>query len=87
MSAIPHGTAGGYVNHGCRCDECRAAFAADMKRQRRRRAERLAGVRPKPLRSDAKSAPEHGKRSTYDWLCRCSACTAAWAEYRRRRTA
>jgi hypothetical protein len=23
-AAIPHGTAGGYVHHGCRCDRCRA---------------------------------------------------------------
>ena len=26
MSNIPHGTAGGYSNHRCRCEQCRKAW-------------------------------------------------------------
>lgn len=32
-----HGTCGGYTNHGCRCDDCRAAFADWMRGYRERR--------------------------------------------------
>lgn len=36
-----HGTAGGYTNHGCRCDDCSAAHSAYYTvDQLRREAER-----------------------------------------------
>ena len=31
---IPHGTTGGYRNHRCRCDECRAAQREALRRYR-----------------------------------------------------
>lgn len=34
-----HGTAGGYTNHRCRCDECRTAWAKAHREYVRRRAE------------------------------------------------
>lgn len=39
---IPHGTEGGYTNHGCRCPQCRAAKAEA------RRASRARGGRVEP---------------------------------------
>lgn len=39
----PHGTIGGYNNHRCRCDECRAANTRNM---RRYRDEKLTGPCP-----------------------------------------
>lgn len=32
---IPHGTFGGYTNHRCRCDLCRAANREHQRRRRR----------------------------------------------------
>lgn len=36
-SVIPHGTAGGYFNYGCRCDACRLAQRESSRRTRERR--------------------------------------------------
>lgn len=59
---------GGYTNHGCRCEVCRAAqrqYQADL---RARYAVRLA----------AGEAVPHGSSSTYtNWGCRCPECRAA----------
>lgn len=35
-----HGTAGGYINHGCRCDECRAAHASTIRLYRENQKKR-----------------------------------------------
>lgn len=75
-----HGSVNGYVNHLCRCDECRGAWRAEQRRQNAQRA--------------AKGVPDdiHGKRTTYaNWQCRCAECRAAHAAakrelYARRRT-
>jgi hypothetical protein len=41
---IPHGTAGGYTNHKCRCDECRAVWSVyNRAAKQRRRARSRAG--------------------------------------------
>jgi hypothetical protein len=64
---IPHGTQGGYTNHKCRCDECRAAWAAFCRRAKERRA---ASV-PDEL---------HGTEFGYsNYKCRCPNCTQAWS--------
>ena len=69
-----HGTVNGYSNLKCRCDECRAAWAADQRTQKEKRARR--GL--------PEGGPRHGKPWTYsNWGCRCQACTKAWAEYSR----
>ncbi|MDP4501007.1 hypothetical protein [Nonomuraea turcica] len=68
-----HGTFRAYVA-GCRCDECRAKNAAEMRKHRRRAAN-------DPTRADRAG---HGKANTYkNHACRCDACKTAykhWAE-------
>ncbi len=77
-----HGKYTTYGNHGCRCDLCRAGWAAYVAQQQARRAAR--GLAP--------DDPRHGRASTYgNWKCRCPACTRAWCgtdsvRYRRRRS-
>lgn len=69
--AVPrwHGTTGGYTNHKCRCDGCRAAWAEYTRGIKARRASTL---------KDAND-PRHGKASFYgNHGCRCIDCTAAW---------
>ena len=65
-----HGTENGYSNLYCRCDLCRAAWAASVKARKARRP---------PLAPDD---PRHGLYATYsNWSCRCDRCRAAWTEY------
>jgi hypothetical protein len=59
-----HGTTNGYTNLRCRCDPCRAAHAANVRRQRAQRA--------------LQEPPQHGLDSTYlNWRCRCPDCRNA----------
>ena len=44
MRTRKHGTTSEYNNHGCRCDECRAACAVQMKEWRYR-----TGKTPRPV--------------------------------------
>lgn len=37
---IPHGTLGGYTNHGCRCDDCRRANRENQRTYRDAHPER-----------------------------------------------
>ncbi len=71
-----HGTANGYANRYCRCDDCRAAWLIYQKpfglAWRRRR-----GMQPK------KYGRTHGIRATYRNGCRCDDCTRAEREYSR----
>lgn len=63
---VPHGTANGYNNWGCRCDACRIAKAAEGVAIRARRAA-----------SNPENIP-HGTANGYaQWGCRCEACTKA----------
>jgi hypothetical protein len=58
-----HGTVGGYTNHSCRCDDCRAAMKA---------ARVARHSRPIP------SSVEHGRAGTYtNYGCRCDDCRVA----------
>ena len=63
-----HGTANGYGNQGCRCDECREAnrhhHAAYMDR----------------VRSEGRILGTHGKSTAYTSGCRCSLCRASHNE-------
>ena len=62
------GTRARYMNAGCRCDLCRAAWAAHQIEANKSRRERLADT----------TAVEHGKATTYaNWSCRCEPCKAA----------
>lgn len=45
-SPVTHGTYCMYKDHGCRCDECRAANAKRNREQRARRRNILLGSRP-----------------------------------------
>jgi hypothetical protein len=70
-----HGTTTGYVTpYRCRCDRCRAAWAAWTAQRNSQRRQLLAeGV-----------DVEHGSRSTYgNWGCRCRPCKDAANVYRR----
>jgi hypothetical protein len=69
--AGPHGSPSTYNNRKCRCEECRAAHAADVGRRWAERAERL--------KTDPTLAP-HGKATTYsNWGCRCDPCAKAFS--------
>lgn len=62
-----HGTQNGYTNYGCRCSECRSAWAKSVEEAKERRASR--------------PVPEHvhGTSNGYgNYKCRCEPCTAAW---------
>lgn len=73
-----HGTAGGYTNHHCRCNDCREAWRAV---NARRRAKRYAEVRHHGLPSTV----PHGFSAYCNWGCRCDVCTTANSEYCKRR--
>lgn len=65
-TAVPHGTAGGYSNHRCRCTDCRAAHAkACADRKKRRRDETPFDQVP------------HGENGYGNYLCRCPTCKDA----------
>jgi hypothetical protein len=60
---LEHGKINTYVNHGCRCSDCRAAWASYM-RSRRKTAH--------------SKRHEHGTWNAYNNLgCRCEPCVAA----------
>lgn len=71
--AWAHGC-GGYTNHGCRCEICRAGHSAyTLKRRYERRDLLLADP----------TLAKHGSGSTYtNWMCRCRPCTDAWGAVR-----
>jgi hypothetical protein len=67
-----HGTVGGYCNHACRCDQCRAAKRA-ANAEGRRNARLMRRVRM-PHKA-------HGTANGYSyWACRCDPCRAAEAK-------
>lgn len=62
-----HGTSGGYSNHKCRCEKCRAAWAERIRRSKESR--RLKPVPPEV----------HGTQNGYgNYGCRCTQCTQTW---------
>ena len=63
-----HGTAGGYSNHGCRCEQCREANNAY---QSQWRTSKLPEMEADPLH------PWHGSVLGYQAGCRCAPCRAA----------
>lgn len=65
---IPHGTPGGYTNHACRCDLCKAAWAAAKYELRHRHHDYIP----------------HGTDGGYtNYMCRCEACRTANREHKR----
>lgn len=79
MTKDDHGSPSTYSYHGCRCDACRAAWAADC---RQRRLYRTA--------SDLPPGVKHGLPNTYtNYGCRCPPCGDAhydsYRDYRSRR--
>jgi hypothetical protein len=73
--AIPHGTAGGYTNHGCSCAECSTAWAETCMTARERRMAK--GLPPGDKR--------HGTENGYsNWGCGCDACREAHNASKRR---
>lgn len=71
-----HGTLGGYINHNCRCAECRVA---NRDYNARRRKERKQGQKPSAwaVLRGASGEPRMHNRYTYsNWGCRCERCKA-----------
>lgn len=60
-----HGTTGGYSNHGCRCPQCRKAWAAYCRKRKRERT--------------PENAPHGTTNGYHNYRCRCDRCRAAWA--------
>lgn len=62
-----------YSNHGCRCDECRVAWAEYQQNLRR-------------VRREEGRLPEggHGRNAYQNYGCRCEKCTRANTAYDRR---
>jgi hypothetical protein len=70
---LPHGSPSSYCNRGCRCRECRDAWADYCYRLLQVRRTRVMPA-----------SVEHGKPSTYtNWSCRCTECRRAQNEYKR----
>lgn len=67
-----HGESSTYTNHKCRCEKCRAAWAAYVRESHERRALALF---------DDPTIVQHGLESTYgNYGCRCDECRAAWSK-------
>lgn len=65
-----HGTTNGYCNHGCRCADCRRAWA--------RYQAALKAKRTPPGPGD----PRHGTNNLYvNFSCRCASCREAHTDY------
>ena len=79
-----HGTPNGYGNLQCRCDLCRAAWAASQRQQAATsHAKYLAAQRAARFQADPND-PRHGTLNGYRNLwCRCGLCQHARAEERR----
>jgi hypothetical protein len=74
---IPHGTAGGYVNHKCSCTPCSRAWAETCFTAKERRLAK--GLPP--------GDPRHGTDNGYsNWGCPCDLCREAHNEAKRRYT-
>lgn len=72
---LPHGTESGYSHHKCRCDLCRTAVTAAMKRRRERA--RAKAVDP--------SSYEHATFKAYNYYkCRCDDCVQYVRDYQKR---
>jgi len=71
-----HGVVATYTNHGCRCDECRAAATTYVAARRARRlADRTLNEDGRLVAADS---IEHGTRGGYvNHGCRCVPCTKA----------
>lgn len=77
---MKHGTGNGYKKHGCRCEDCTRANAAEVRTQRDRRT--ATAVPASDGRAYVQAAP-HGTAGGYtNHGCRCDRCTAAATEAR-----
>ncbi|MCD6056536.1 MAG: hypothetical protein K0R44_8 [Thermomicrobiales bacterium] len=91
------GTSGGYGNHHCRCDACRAANAAMAKDWRDRNAERSRAVKARwrrkmgmaerpPVVRNPDCPLGYGSRTGYTRHgCRCDLCREGNNRYHRER--
>lgn len=84
---VPHGTADGYRNWACRCEDCRVANRESQKTAKHKAATKACGVKAK-----ARGCPlnRHGTTGGYMYYgCRCDLCRTAmrsrWRETDSRR--
>lgn len=78
---IPHGTAGGYTNFACRCEDCTAAAREDDRRYRAANRDKVNAAKAAYL-SRKRSTPfediPHGTTVGYStYGCRCADCRKA----------
>lgn len=94
MKDVPHGTANGYTNYGCRCDECRVAHNEYYKKMAKGPCPGCGGTLSNrhryklcaACRDAATARSEHGTEGRYiGYHCRCDDCRRASAEARQRR--
>lgn len=72
MDEINHGSTHAYVNKGCRCDTCRAAFRAYREDLRERR------LNGEPRRAKSvRNRSIHGTTYGYQLGCRCDPCRSS----------
>lgn len=80
-----HGTLNGYVNQGCRCDECREANRAYNMARRQERADGKSISEWSRQRGHTGGPRKHNASTYSNWKCRCGECADAYAAYRRQR--
>ena len=84
----PHGTHSRYSNHGCRCEECRAANTRYNLAYRHRTGRSLPmDEYLSQRRADAEARHNHGTETRYQLGCRCDKCRVAAAVARAQRRA
>jgi len=88
-----HGTSGGYSNHHCRCDLCRAAWAVACKKTKQGTCGSCGGTLFNKYVStlcrncweEKRPRWRHGTESGYNAGCKCSECRKAANAARNRR--
>ncbi len=97
MPDVPHGTPGGYTNHACRCDLCKAANSAYQRKQRETPCVSCGAPTWGRYRVDPLCQPcwwakltvpleeRHGTELGYKKGCRCPECTSVTNAARARR--
>lgn len=83
---MTHGTRTGYASQGCRCNACKDAQAAYMRRWNQRNPKKLkSNQRRRKKRVLATGPHKRGSVSMYTAGCRCAGCTRAMARYHQKR--
>lgn len=80
-----HGTLNGYVNAGCRCEECREANRVYNMKRRAERAEGKPASEWGKKRGHMGEPLKHNSSTYINWKCRCDQCREDASMVRRNR--